>query len=127
MRRDRLPVEGDNERVMIPELEPEDACRRSVDQTQPNPLAGVNSEAIGDAAIDRNCVTDAPRHADFHRIVESACDRAIRLEGQKCRGDTMNLSTRLQPQNNIFNLHYDCSSPALGSWCLQIHSIVLAV
>ena len=41
-------------------------------------------------------------------------DRAIRLEGQKCRGDTMNLSTRLQPQNNIFNLHFDCLSPALS-------------
>ena len=80
MRRDRLPVEGDHEWVMIPELEPENPRRRRVDQTEPETFAAAHGEAIGHAAIDRDRVADAPRHADFHRVVEAARDRAIRLD-----------------------------------------------
>ncbi len=82
MRRDRLPVEGDDERAMVLEFEPEDACRCSVDQTQPNPLAGPNPEPIGYAAIDRDRVADSARHADFHRVVEATRDGGVVLQAK---------------------------------------------
>src|SRR5258708_38935529 len=61
-------------------LEPEDARRRGVDESQADSLAAAHGETIGHAAVDRDGVADPARHAHFHRIVETAGDRRVLLE-----------------------------------------------
>src|SRR5260370_6883948 len=61
-------------------LEPEDARRRGVDESQADSLAAAHGETIGHATVDRDGVADPARHAHFHRIVETAGDRRVLLE-----------------------------------------------
>src|SRR6185437_5476405 len=66
--------------AMTSELEPVDARRRRVDQTETDPLAGADRDSPRHLAIDRHRVADAARHGHFHRIVEAAGDRRIGLQ-----------------------------------------------
>src|SRR5258708_23155740 len=61
-------------------LEPERASRGGVDGSQAVSPAAPNGETIGHATFDRDGVADPPRHAHFHRIVETAGDRRVLLE-----------------------------------------------
>src|SRR5260221_1886525 len=77
---DRLPIKRNHERPMALELEPEDPRRRGIDETKTQPLATAHGEAIGHATVDRDGIPDPPRHAHFHRAVETAGDRCIVFE-----------------------------------------------
>ena len=82
MRLDRLPIEGHDERVMALELEPEDPCRRGIDEPQANTFAGPDRETIGNAAIDRDRVADPARHAHFHAVAKAARDRSVVIQAK---------------------------------------------
>src|ERR1700693_3521684 len=82
MRLTRLPVIGDDDRLVVFELKSENPRGCGIDQPQANPLPASNRETIGNTAIDRHGVTDAARHASFHRVVEPSSDRAVLLEAE---------------------------------------------
>src|SRR3546814_16206391 len=62
------------------ELETEDPGVCSVDEAETQALARAHGEGVGQAAVNRDGVADAPRHAGVHHAAEVPDDGAIRQE-----------------------------------------------
>ncbi len=62
------------------ELKTENACIGGVDQAQTDALAGANVEVTGNAAVHRDCVSEAAVVADVVQVIEIVLDRRIFLQ-----------------------------------------------
>src|SRR3546814_14442029 len=59
------------------ELETEDPGVCSVDDAETQALARAHGEGVGQAAVNRDGVADAPRHAGVHHAAEVPADGGI--------------------------------------------------
>jgi hypothetical protein len=76
MGRDRLSVESDHDRLEAGEIEAEDAGIGSIDQTQPDPFARADHNALRHQGIDGDRVADAAVVHQVMPVVEIVADRS---------------------------------------------------
>ena len=71
---DRVAIDGNHLRCMTLELKTENACVGSVDQAQTDAFAGADVEVAGNAAVHRDCVSDAAVVSDVVQVIEIVLD-----------------------------------------------------
>src|SRR3546814_1836784 len=70
VRGDRLAVEGDDDRLVALEVEPEDAGIRGINEPQADALAGLHPEALRHMAVDGDRVADPAVVAQVMAVAE---------------------------------------------------------